>query len=134
MRAMLCAAGLLGALSAPLAMACGHCVEDKMAAVYDHAVISQAKARHQHVAFIAIEGPLGADAKTRAAIAGVLRGVKGVDPKSVRVSLELASISYAFDPKRTSFASVQRAIGAPLSRMGLRTSEIAILDENARKL
>lgn len=128
LRPMLCAAGLLGALCAPPAQSCGHCVEDKMAAVYDHAVILRAQAQRQHVAFVAIEGRLGTGAGTQAAIARIVRAVPGVDPASVRVSLELAALSYAYHPQRTSFATVQDAIGPKFRRLGLRASEIKILE------
>jgi hypothetical protein len=53
MRALLLA-GLLAA--APLAGACGYCVEDKMAAAYDHAVVSRALAQQHHIAFFHVDG------------------------------------------------------------------------------
>lgn len=122
------ALGLLGVLYVPTVGACGHCVEDKMAAVYDFAVISKAQTLHQHVAFVAIEGLIKTDAKTRDAIARTVRTAEGVDGASVRVSLDLAALSFAFDPKRASFASIHHVVGKQLSRVGLRISEIKILD------
>lgn len=122
--------GLLSVLYVPAAIACGHCVEDKMAAVYDFAVVSRAQALHQHVAFVAIDGPFSTDAKTRGAITDIVRMTEGVDRASVRVSLELAALSFAYDPKRASFASIHRSIGRQLSRTGLRVSEIKVLDGN----
>jgi hypothetical protein len=115
----------LAGLYAPAAKACGHCVEDKIAAVYDHAVITRARNLHQHVAYVAIEGTLVNDIKTRSGITGMLRTVKGIDASSVRVSLELAAFSYAYDPKRE--GAIQRSIERRLSRMGLRTTEMKIL-------
>jgi copper chaperone CopZ len=112
--------------------ACGHCVEDKVAAVYDYAVVSKAQALHQHVAFVAIDGSFSTDARTRGAIADIVRTAEGVDRASVRVSLELAALSFAFDPKRASFAAIHRSVGRQLSRIGVRVSEIKILDGSAR--
>jgi copper chaperone CopZ len=108
--------------------ACGHCVEDKMAAVYDFAVVSKARARHQHVAFVALDGAVKNDARTHAAITGIVQKAEGVERASVRVSLELAAFSFAYDPKRASFAVIHRSIGRQLSHAGLRISEIKILD------
>lgn len=131
MRTVLCAIGLLSGLYVPAVSACGHCAEDKMAAVYDFAVVSKAQALHQHVAFVAIDGSFSTDAKTRGAIADAVRTAEGVDRASVRVSLELAAFSFAFDPKRASFASIHRSVGRQLSRIGLRVSEIKVLDGSA---
>lgn len=124
--------GLLSILYIPDASACGHCVEDKMAAVYDFGVVSKAQALHQHVAFLAIDGTISGDAMTQRAIADMVRTAEGVERASVRVSLELAALSFAFDPKRASFASIQRSVGKQLSRIGLRVSEIKILDGSTR--
>lgn len=123
-----CAVGLLSSLCVPSVQACGHCVEDKIAAVYDFAVVKQAQALHQHVAFVAIDGALTTDARTHRAMTDIVRAAKGVDRASVRVSLELAAISFVYDPKRASFASIHRSIERQVSRTGLRISEIKILD------
>ena len=127
-RTVFVAIGLLSIFCIPTVQACGHCVEDKMAAVYDFAVVSRAQAQHQHVAFVAIDGTFTTDAKTRSAITEMVRTARGVDQASVRVSLELAAISFAYDPKRASFASIHRSIGRQLSGIGLRISEMKILD------
>ena len=132
MRNILCAIGLLSVVYVPIVSACGHCVEDKMAAVYDFAVVTKARAQHQHVAFAAIDGLFRTDASTQGAIADMVRTAEGVDRASVRVSLELAALSFAYDPKRASFASIQRSVGKRLSRIGLRVSEIKIIDDSTR--
>src|SRR3982750_1452609 len=43
-------------LAAGPAAACGYCVEDKIAATYDHAVVTQAFARKHQVAFFHVDG------------------------------------------------------------------------------
>lgn len=127
-RIVLSAIGFLFVLYVPTVSACGHCVEDKMAAVYDFTVVSKAQALRQHVAFVAIDGSFSTDAKTRGAITEIVRMAEGVERTSVRVSLELAALSFAYDPTRASFASIHRSIAKQLSRTGLRISEIKILD------
>ena len=52
MRVVVAAVGLL---LAQAALACGYCVEDKIAAAYDHAVVVRAADRHHQVAFLSIE-------------------------------------------------------------------------------
>ena len=39
-------------------IACGHCIEDKVAAVYDHVIVAKAVREKHVVAFFGIEGPL----------------------------------------------------------------------------
>jgi hypothetical protein len=82
------------------ALACGVCVEDKIAAVYDHAAVHQALAAKRTVVFFHIDGKLVADERTKRAIAGIARATPGVDAASVRVSCELASMALAFDGRR----------------------------------
>ena len=49
-------AGLLALVAATPAIGCGHCVEDKVAAVYDHGLIMKALGEHHQVVFFGIEG------------------------------------------------------------------------------
>jgi hypothetical protein len=74
------------------ALACGVCVEDKVAATYDHAVITQAKAAHRQVVFVAIDGPYLTDVGRR--IAAAAGHVRGVEKKTVRVSDSPAAFSF----------------------------------------
>ena len=115
MRALLL--GLL-ALSAP-ALGCGICVDDKVAAVYDHALLQRAFAAKHTVAFFALDGKLIDDERTRRAIAGQARLLPGVDPASVRVSTTLASLCVVFDGRRTSLVKVQDGLERRLAGMGL---------------
>jgi len=113
-------AGLLALLLASSrALACGVCVEDKIAAVYDHAVVQQALAAKHTVVFFAIDGKVVSDARTQRAISDMARATPGVDARSVRVSTELASIALAFDTLRTSLVKVQESLEKRLSTLGL---------------
>lgn len=83
--------------SAPAA-ACGACVEDKVAATYDHAVVERAKARHQTLVFAGFEG--AADAATLARVTkDAAARAPGVDVDSIRTSTEPAALSFALDPR-----------------------------------
>jgi hypothetical protein len=112
------ALALLALLAQP-ALACGVCVEDKIAAVYDHAAVQQALAAKRTMVYFHIDGKLAADERTKRAIAGIARATPGVDPASVRVSCELASMALAFDPRRTSLVRVQESLEKRLSAQGL---------------
>jgi hypothetical protein len=121
--------GVLLCMQVPLAGACGHCVEDKVAAVYDHAVVTEAQARAYPVVFFAIEGNLAPDAQR--AIEDAARAAPGVDKDSVRVSIDQAALSMAFDPRKTSAETVRKAIAAKLSRKQLKLEELKVLQPTA---
>jgi len=112
MRATVLAALL--ALS-PQALACGFCVEDKMATVYDHAMVSSAIARNHRVAFFHIEGELAPGPGTKRALEELANTATGVEPGSARVSPESAALSVAFDPQRVSVAALQAALERKLA-------------------
>jgi hypothetical protein len=86
--------GLLMLFFSGAGLACGYCVEDKIAAVYDHQAISQALAAKHQVVFMHVEGPATKQALEQAAQAS------GADRGSVRVSGDLLTVSFAFDPRR----------------------------------
>ena len=101
-------------------LACGICIDDKVASCYDHAVVTGAKARGDAVAFLAIEGPLVVDAEMRGAVLRTLRSASGVQRASARVSLENAALSFAYDPRRASLDGIRAALDAQLGRHGLK--------------
>jgi hypothetical protein len=119
-------AALLAA-SSP-AWACGHCVEDKVAAVYDHAAISRALAAKHQVVFFAIDGRLRPGQPMRMQIEKIAASVPGIGRGSVRVSMELASLAVAFDPARTSLAQVQTLLDRKLASLGLSLLAMQVMD------
>ena len=112
-------------------LACGHCVEDKIAAVYDHAVITAAAAQNHHVAFFAIDGTMPTEASARGALQRAVSAARGIDRGSARISIELASLSLSFDPRRMSLAQVQRDLDRRLSAYRLSLLPLRILDRPA---
>lgn len=120
------AAALL-AISSGAALACGYCIEDRVAAVYDHDAVSGAISRHRHVAFFSIEGDFVQDeALRRALVAAVEKGggVKG----TARVALESAALSVAYDPARTTLESLTAVANRPLAVKGLALSPLRLID------
>ena len=107
---------LLLAIAAPAVWACGVCIEDKVAATYDHAVMQRAAASGKAMVYCEVHGSLDVRRWQSAA-----RQVRGLDPASVRVSREPAAISFALDTSQQSpqaaVAAVQKAV--PGSRMAI---------------
>lgn len=124
---------LLAALlaAAPLARACGYCVEDKMASVYDHAVVSKALAQQHHVAFFHVDGRLAAGEAGRQALLQAVESAPGADKGGARFSLESASLSVAFDPRRTSVMALQKGIDGKLAARKLSLMLLQVMDRPA---
>jgi hypothetical protein len=116
--------------TATSAWGCGYCVEDKIASTYDHAVVTRAVGAGHHVAFYHLDGPLAQDDATKRAIVAAVEGTTGVDKGSLRIALDTLTISFAYDPRRTSLAAAEKAIdrklaGRKLSLFPLREIEKA---------
>jgi len=79
-----------------LAFGCGACIEDKVAATYDHALIEGAIASDRQVVFVAIEGPVDS-ARVAGQIVARAPKVKGVQPRSVRTSSSPPAFSFVLD-------------------------------------
>lgn len=126
--------GLVIALMAGLAStayACGHCIEDKIAAVYDHAVVTRATSQHHQVVFFALDGTIPAGEETRRTLEAIVESVAGVDKGSARVSVAAAALSAAFDPKRAPFASMERSLSRKLAPRGLSVAMLRVMDHTA---
>ena len=116
------------AFTAGTAFACGICVEDRVAAVFDNAVVDQALGAKRHVAFFGIEGSLPATAASRRALLEAVYA-SGATKGSARVSLESASISAAYDPSRTSLAQLRDGTAKRLAPKGLALTALRVIDE-----
>jgi hypothetical protein len=101
------AIALLLAVAVGRAFACGTCVEDKVAATYDHATVQRAAAAGRLMVFCELAGPWDA-AKLKAAA----RRVPGLDAASLRWSREPAALSFALDPGRQSAGAAVLALQA----------------------
>lgn len=104
------------------ALACGYCVEDKIAAVYDHAALTQAHAKKQTVVYFAIDGAIRDSASS---LKSTLERTKGVEKGSARVSVEARALAVTFDPRRTPLPKLQSGLEKALKSRGL---ELLLLD------
>lgn len=95
----LTAASMLLALGSGTAAACGICIEDKVAAVYEYAVVQQAMKDGRIVVFCELAGPFETHALTEHARRAA-QALPGVDVASVRIANELPVISFTVDPAR----------------------------------
>jgi hypothetical protein len=131
-RAVFHAIGLALGFNVTIAGACGYCMEDRIAAVYDHAVVIQALDRGHHVAFFAIAGTLAPGDGTRRAIETAVESVNGVDNGSAKVSVESASLAVAFNPQRTTLTAVRTAINQKLAARHLSLQPLRAIEQRGQ--
>ena len=115
--------------SVTAASACGYCVEDKIAAVYDHAAVSRALQENRTVVFFAIDGALRTGEAEKRKLEGIVASVPGVDRQSVRLSIELATLALAFDPRRANLGQVQNVLDRKLAALGLSLLAMRVMDK-----
>lgn len=124
------AAHLLASLllvSTSSVIACGHCIEDKVAAVYDHTVVSKAVSEKHIVAFFGIEGPLVVNAASKQEIQKIISSINGVDPNTSRISLETGSISLSFNPVLISYPALLDGLDKKLKTKKLSIFPLEII-------
>lgn len=128
--AKICFALLLAA-SVPRSLACGYCVEDRIAAVYDHTAITRALGASHQVVFCAIEGDFIPSNALRREIRHALESITGVDRGSVRVSLDTASLSFTFDPARAPRMALLRTANRKLVINRIKLAQLRVMEQPA---
>ncbi len=125
MNAQLCL--LVATLAAStVVLACGVCIEDRVAATYDHAVVTKAAAEHKVMVFAAVDGH--GPAKALAASAGQAAGrLAGVDRSSVRSAAEpAAAVSFALDPRAQTPERALSAIAQNATQKGMKLTLLRV--------
>lgn len=110
-----------------VALACGVCIEDRVAATYDHAVVIKAAADHRVMVFAAVDGH--GPATALAASAGrAARQVAGIDRASVRSAAEpAAAVSFALDPRAQTPEGAISAIAQISTQKGLKLTLLKVV-------
>jgi len=109
------------------AAACGYCVEDKIAATYDHAVVTRALAQGHQVVFFHVDGaPV-----TRRSLEEAVSAVPGIDKGSVRISPDLLTVSISFDPRRVSLVELNTRLDRSLSARKASLLPLRIMERPA---
>jgi hypothetical protein len=112
------------------AAACGYCVEDKIAATYDHAVVARALERGQHLVFFHVDGPEPRPEATRRALENAT-SMPGVEKASVRISPDMLTLSLALDPRRVSLAQVMARVDRKLAARKLSLLPLRVMERPA---
>jgi hypothetical protein len=117
---------LLLMLGSAASFACGYCVEDRIAAVYDHALLQRSLASRHPVLFFAWDGPVTRNEAARQKILAIAAAVAGVDKDSTRVSVEPASMALAFDPQQSNATAVEAALQKKLGSLRISVVRLQV--------
>jgi hypothetical protein len=109
------------------APACEICVEDHVAATYDHAVIARAEAEGLQVLFVAVSGKDAGAPRGEAAVRRALATTPGVDRASIRYSVFPAAASFAWNPARYGAGDALRAVNGGLGGSGLQLIALKVI-------
>ena len=116
-------------MSTSSAIACGHCIEDKVAAVYDHAIVAKAVHEKHVVAFFGIEGPLVVNSASKQEIQKMMSSINGIDPNTSRISLETGSISIAFNPAILTYPALLEGLDKKLKQKKLSIFPLDLISQ-----
>jgi hypothetical protein len=106
------------------ALGCGYCVEDKVAAAYDHAVVAKALGSGRHVAFLHVDG-----APARKALEQALARTAGIERGTARISADLLTVSFAYDPRRATLGAIHAALEKRLAPYGASLLPFRVIDK-----
>jgi hypothetical protein len=119
---------LLFATQVPVALACGYCVEDKLAATYDHRVVTRAMERGRAMVFMEVAGMERAEHGFAPALVATVEAVPGVNRGTVRISAAPAAVSFSFDADRYAVASAVSEINRKLASQKITLIVLRIVD------
>ena len=124
-------AALLLAMQGTAAIACGHCIEDKLAATYDHGVVAKAMQRGHAMVFLEAAGLERAEHGSAPALVATIEAVPGVDRGTVRVSAAPPAVSFSFDVDRYAVANAVSEINRRLASRKVALTLLRVLDSRS---
>jgi len=107
-------------------LACGYCLQDRIASVYDHILVKQTKQLNQKMLYLVWDGPVDHDNKTRQTLIAMTSQIRGVTKGSVRVSLEPPTIALAYQPLNISSEKIENVL---LQKLKAKQIVVSVLPE-----
>lgn len=116
-------------LGAGAALACGHCIEDRVAAVYDYSVELQARRDRLQIAYLGVTGRRAESQTAAAAVAETLRNLPSAVADTVRTSVSPAAASFAWRGDDLALHNGIRAANERLATSGLKMELLRTWDK-----
>ena len=104
------------------AFACGYCLQDRIASVYDHVLVAKTKQLNQKILYLVWDGPAARDETTKRHLIAIASRLQGVTKGSVRVALEPPTIGLAYQPSIISRERIETLLLQELHSMKIVAS------------
>jgi hypothetical protein len=102
------------------ASACGVCIEDRVAAVYDYQIEQEAARQGMSIVYLAVEGPRAESTAAATAVAAALRADPITLADSVRTSVSPAAASVTWRGDTRGLQAALRSANERLAPSGLK--------------
>ena len=102
--------------------ACGYCLQDRIASVYDHVLVAKTKQLNQKMLYLVWDGPAARDETTKRHLIAIASRIQGVTKGSVRVALEPPTIGLAYQPSIISRERIETLLMQQLRSMNIVVS------------
>jgi hypothetical protein len=102
--------------------ACGYCLQDRIASVYDHVLVAKTKQLNQKMLYLVWDGPAARDESTKRHLIAIASRIQGVIKGSVRVALEPPTIGLAYQPSIISQERIETLLLQQLRSMNIVVS------------
>jgi hypothetical protein len=122
---------VLSAAFSAASLACGVCVEDKVAATYDHAVVMKAGALRHLVVFGEIDGAVDMNLVT-AGLPTAAKRVQGIDRGTLRTSASPPAFSFALDPAAQAPVAAVADLQRRLRMQGVKLSVLRVMSSDGK--
>jgi hypothetical protein len=104
--------------------ACGHCLQDRIASVYDHVLVAKTKQLNQKMLYLVWDGPAARDETTKRHLIAIASRIQGVTKGSVRVALEPPTIGLAYQPSIISRERIETLLSQELRSLKIVVSAL----------
>ena len=102
--------------------ACGYCLQDRIASVYDHVLVAKTKQLNQKMLYLVWDGPAARDETTKRHLLAIVSRIRGVTKDSVRVAFEPPTIGLAYQPSIISRDLIESLLLKELRAMNIVVS------------
>ena len=105
--------------------ACGYCLQDRIASVYDHVLVAKTKQLNQKMLYLVWDGPAARDETTKRHLIAIASRLEGVTKGSVRVALEPPTMGLAYQPSIISRDLIESLLLKELRAMNIVVSVLS---------
>lgn len=113
------------------ATACGFCVEDKIASVYDHAIVMNALEEGNYVVFCAVVSGNSHREDFLPRLKSALHSIKGVDERNTKFSSENMALAFTYNPSKVGLDEILTTLRSRLKTNDTKLETLRVMKKPA---